>query len=170
MNDWLENLKVGDRVAVSRGYTGAVAGIITVTRITKTRIVCGNETFRKQDGYAPGRGYGRSRISVLTEAAMNMVEDRTLRRRIGDAIKDEATSLETLRAMFAALMLATKATPMPDTIATLKRGRRRLLLLAALLALSGCATFRNDCYTYVYPSANPLLDGYARECMGGRGG
>ena len=109
--DWIDELKVGDRVAVSRGYTGAVAGVITITRITKTRIACGNETFRKQDGYAPGGGYARPRILALTDAAMNIVEDRALRRRIGDAIKDETTSLEALRAMYAALKSATPDSP-----------------------------------------------------------
>lgn len=61
----LENVQVGDQVLWIGRYHKR---ILTVTRLTKTFILCGSEKFRKSDGYSiPLDVWNRTYIEVLTE-------------------------------------------------------------------------------------------------------
>lgn len=61
----LENVQVGDQVLWVGHYNKR---ILTVTRLTKTTIVCEHEKFRKDNGYSvPSDAWNRSYIEVLTE-------------------------------------------------------------------------------------------------------
>lgn len=65
MNTTLENVQVGDHVLWVGHYNKR---ILTVTRLTKTTIVCGYEKFRKSDGHTvPLDARNMSYIEVLTE-------------------------------------------------------------------------------------------------------
>jgi hypothetical protein len=53
--EWLEAVKVGDRVFVSNRWDGIRPSV--VTRLTKTQLVCGDdERFRRSDGTSVGGG------------------------------------------------------------------------------------------------------------------
>ena len=60
----LHDVKVGDQVLWTGAYNQA---ILTVTRLTKTTIICGLEKFRKENGCAiPSDTWSVSFIEVLT--------------------------------------------------------------------------------------------------------
>jgi hypothetical protein len=49
--EWLENLKVGDKVVNLRSqYTTITRKIVEVTKVTKKYIVIGDSKYRKDDG------------------------------------------------------------------------------------------------------------------------
>lgn len=61
----LEDVQVGDKVLWVGHYNKR---ILTVTRLTKTTIVCEHEKFRKSNGCSvPSGVWNRSYIEVLTE-------------------------------------------------------------------------------------------------------
>jgi hypothetical protein len=51
--EWLQSLKVGDRVCISSTYSKR---ILPVSRITDTQIIVGNSKFRKSTGWLVGAG------------------------------------------------------------------------------------------------------------------
>jgi len=101
MDDWLNNLKAGDEVAVFDGWVSNATRIAKVDRVTQTLIVIGHSKFRRKDGYAPGNGWHRSRISEPTDAHRNTVETRRLHEKLKAALASPATTLAVLRAMAA---------------------------------------------------------------------
>ena len=66
-NEWLQNLKPGDKVIRRSGGVGAVDYIETITRVTPTQIVIGNARYRKDTGREVG-GYDRWHSIWLEEA------------------------------------------------------------------------------------------------------
>ena len=65
----LEDLKEGDTVVIrSYGWASAPYRFKTITKITKTQIVCGDYRYRRDSGFLVGsEGWNRERISVPTE-------------------------------------------------------------------------------------------------------
>jgi hypothetical protein len=102
MGDWLKNLKAGDEVAVFNGYPWNIPTIETVDRTTATLIVVGGARFRRRDGCAPGDSWSRNRIRQPTQEHRDLAENHVLRQKLDRVIKSTATTLETLRAMYAA--------------------------------------------------------------------
>lgn len=103
MSEWLDNLKAGDEVALFSGFIQRVPQIKCVERVTATQIIVGSSRFRRKDGYAPGGGYGRPRITEATQEYRDLAEASYLRARLKDALGSPAIGLVSLRAMAAAL-------------------------------------------------------------------
>lgn len=70
MKEFLQNLKVGDKVALSSHYHGLSTDI--VVRITKTMIITERKRYSKRDGYVVGdSGFFKTRIQEATPEFMD---------------------------------------------------------------------------------------------------
>ena len=80
--DWLQNLKVGDKVIEDLGFQGKSISI--VVRFTKTMIVVKNskgcETRYRKDGFTPGdHTYGLHMLRQATSEALAKFEEERYR-------------------------------------------------------------------------------------------
>lgn len=102
MSEWLNELKAGDRVVVSTGYGYRREHLSSVTKVTATQIVCGTSRFKRSNGYVVGGDtWNRACLVQPTTDVLERVEERQLREKIEAIAKDKATTLATLRAMYA---------------------------------------------------------------------
>jgi len=67
-HEWLNGLQAGDEVAISYGYRGDEYKIHTIDRTTKTRLVIGALSYRKNDGgLVGGDHWSKSYIEKPTD-------------------------------------------------------------------------------------------------------
>lgn len=98
--DWLANLKAGDEVARSAGFSGYL--IAQVDRVTPTQVIISNCRYSKKDGCMIGSsGYDRSRILQLTAPIRKEIEFNELVR-WANAQNWSRSTIAQLRAMRAA--------------------------------------------------------------------
>jgi hypothetical protein len=77
MTDWLQNLKAGDRVAVSRNW-GRGPEIRKVSRTTKAQIFIDGSAFWKKDGWSVGSSsgwHGKFLIQVTPKLELEIIEE-----------------------------------------------------------------------------------------------
>lgn len=69
---WLQELNVGDKVAV--GSFGSTPSTGTVDKITATQIIVGPTRYSRKDGYQIGvKGYRRPHLMQLTEQLADQI-------------------------------------------------------------------------------------------------
>jgi hypothetical protein len=101
MSAWLESLKAGDEVMVPSRY--GAPSILRVDRVTPTQVVVGSEKYRKSNGYRVGGSTWDCRyITEPTDHGREQAEAALLRSNLERLVKDQATTLEALRAMYKA--------------------------------------------------------------------
>ena len=106
MYEWLENLKVGDKVIVDNW--GQSIG--TVERVTATLVIVGSCRYRKRDGYQlGGSSYSRGLIREPTPERLAAVRHAVLAKRFSKT-EWHKYSLEDLEKV-AALLAAFPVTP-----------------------------------------------------------
>jgi len=96
MSNWLDELKVGDKIAIPPNYFyGGKYEIRTVKKLTKTLIITAgyNEInaevkFRKADGYQLGsRGYYRESIVEYTQEVVDANKLVTAKKNLDDVVE-----------------------------------------------------------------------------------
>ena len=78
-SDWLQNLKVGDKVIVQHRGLGEGKSLLVVSNITKNFIVVNGRKFRKGSGYGTGDGYHHPYLIETTSEAMAAFEEERYR-------------------------------------------------------------------------------------------
>ncbi len=81
MNEWLENLKVGDTVIVSGGDLNSRDYVSTVVRFTKTLIIVNNQRIGvkfRRDGRSRGGGFHPLWLQQPTQEALDEIMQTTL--------------------------------------------------------------------------------------------
>ena len=89
MGKWMDELKAGDEVIVSRGYGAGSDSVEIITRATKTMIVVGQTRFSRKTGRMVGpSGWSSVRIGECTEEAKTEIarnkEEGVAKYRLGE--------------------------------------------------------------------------------------
>ncbi len=89
MEKWMDGLKAGDEVIVSRGHGAGSNEIEVVTKATKTMIVVGSARFSRKTGRMIGpSGWGSVRIGECTQEAKDEIarnkEEGVAKYRLGE--------------------------------------------------------------------------------------
>lgn len=80
--EWLDSLKVGDRVVIERKYMGSTYLIAKIEKITPTRrIVVGGYTFRS-NGIIFGGGYSSIYLKKFTPDILKVIEMQNIKRNV----------------------------------------------------------------------------------------
>ena len=110
-DQWLQNLKAGDKVCIRRQYTSAY-DVYTVERVTPAQIVLPRGSkYRKSDGYSIGySGYmnGGHYLSEATPERLQGIADAAERNKLLKWARDTAFTLPQLRAMKAVVEMPEK--------------------------------------------------------------
>lgn len=104
--EWLSSVKVGDQVIVRYGFgiIRNIQNIQTITRITKTQIVVGENRYRKSTGVGIGSG-GRLSIGEATPDGVATIKAQKKRSALTEwfnELRVRNLSIEQLEAMKAA--------------------------------------------------------------------
>ncbi|KKL03903.1 hypothetical protein LCGC14_2621460 [marine sediment metagenome] len=79
--EWLENLKVGDRVVINTTSYGSQGdnSVSVVERLTKTLIITkGGRKFRRNDGLSPGGEWSKDTLQEPTPEAVDRIRQANL--------------------------------------------------------------------------------------------
>jgi hypothetical protein len=86
--EWLQNLKPGDEVFMSRPY-GQAPRVSKVSRTTETQIIVGSGRFHKKDGSQVGGGtWSTSYLIQPTEELRQQIELSLLQQQAGKMVED----------------------------------------------------------------------------------
>jgi hypothetical protein len=108
-HEWLDNLKVGDKVALAcdSGWSRRTYKVLEISRMTPTQAVCFNDgRFRLKDGFVIGGGY--SQVEPVTERVLQAMEADSLRAWFSSTSR-KSLEIDVLRAMRKAYDSATRA-------------------------------------------------------------
>ncbi|KKL44626.1 hypothetical protein LCGC14_2363770 [marine sediment metagenome] len=76
MSEWLDNLKVGDRVII-QGRLAIADSVSTVERFTKTLIIIKSGIKFRKDGHAPGQ-WPTAMLTEPTPERLDVIRQRNL--------------------------------------------------------------------------------------------
>mgnify|MGYP003138944622 CR=1 FL=1 len=95
----MEHIKAGDEVWLSPTWRGP-GSVVSVDRVTKTQIVCGDARFRRRDGWKVGaKGWRTQHIEDITRERLEAIERHQAIEAIRSAVNNglDGVSLDDLR-------------------------------------------------------------------------